>query len=339
MSNISDWFDYKLIRLSNSNGVKVDISDLGATIVNYLVPAGDKEINIVLGYDTPEEYLSGGCYFSAVVGPWANRIAEGRFELNGETIQVHQNEGSNHLHGGKGAIDTQKWVVEASTANSVILSIKVPEGFNGYPANSELAVSYTLTDDNELVIDYKARVDKPMPINLTQHAYFNLTGAEATHLNHEMQIHAEHFLAVDEKLIPCEKRPVAGTSMDFRTAKKLGQDIQADEEQVTLSKGFDHCWCLDFDMNEEPKLAVTVTSPESGMTLETYTNQIGIQLYSGNYIDNEKGRDGQVYQQYDGFCLETQLYPDQVNMNTAEQAILKPGQEYRHTTIYKTKVK
>ena len=197
------------------------------------------------------------------------------------------------------------------------MTLSLPAGTAGFPANTDVTVSYLLNDNNELVIDYQASVDQPMPVNFTQHSYFNLNGDNRSIRDHSMMIYADHFLAINSQLIPQDMQSVTGTVMDFRKGKLIGTDINADNTQIQIAKGYDHCWCLDQDNANELKLAARVSSPTSGLAMEVYTNQTGIQFYSGNFLEGEKGRRGHIYQQYDGFCLETQCHPDQVNRENA----------------------
>ncbi|PMH44610.1 galactose mutarotase [Vibrio sp. 10N.286.49.B3] len=326
------WGEYKLFSLSNKHGTQVDISDLGATIVNFFV--NDKQNtkrNIVLGYDTPQEYLEGQNYFGCVVGPWANRIANGQFELDGKQINLELNEGSNHLHGASASLGCKRWIVKSAAINEVVFEVSSEEDEAGFPSAINFTVSYQLTDSDELIIKYSAKSEKRTPINMTQHTYFNLDGHRDV-LNHQIQVLADSYLHVNELAIPVEQASVTGTPLDLRTLTTIKDNIDSDFNQLNYAGGFDHCWCLPGNGMQK---AANVFDEASGLNLEVYTDQIGIQFYSGNFIDNVQGRDGQLYTKRFGLCLETQCYPDQVNMGNAEDCIFSADKTYEHNVIYK----
>jgi len=331
------WGDTYLYSLKNAQGTQVDISPLGATIVNFFV--NDKQgqqQNIVLGFNQPQGYLDTKAYIGSVVGPWANRIAEGKFPLNGETISLELNEGTNHLHGASIHLDKQYWQVASVTQSAICLTIQTQEGDAGYPANIIFTVTYTLNEDNELSIEYAATTDKAVPINVTQHTYFNLSGCHEKIVDHTVSIDADHYLKIDDKAIPMSKDTVANTAMDLRTTKVIKAGISADEQQIKLVNGYDHCWCLNED---KFALAAQVGCESTGIQLQVFTDQNGIQLYTGNALPGEIGREGKVYDAYYGLCLETQHYPDQVNMpEIAEQCIYSPTRPYTHKTVFKVAV-
>ncbi|MGL6313594.1 aldose epimerase family protein [Vibrio sp. WXL103] len=326
------WGNYRLFSLTNNQGTQVDISDLGATIVNFFVrDKNDQTMNIVLGYSTPSEYIQGKSYLGCVVGPWANRIANGSYLFAGQRYQLEQNEQTNHLHGGVANIGKKCWEVVEQTPQSIVMCVSVVEGEAGYPADIDLHVGYLLTDNNELCIEYKAIPHGPSPINMTQHSYFNLDGSKDI-LGHSIQVSSDCYLEVDNRSIPQRQSSVINTPFDLRQPTVIGDRIIADHHQVTAAQGFDHCWCF-FPAGVD-KFA-TLCSPQSGLSLEVYSDQMGMQLYSGNFLADEAGRDGQIYQQHAGVCLETQCYPDLVNMDSASQSIYDKGQVYNHRVVYK----
>ncbi|MFI3272990.1 aldose epimerase family protein [Vibrio sp.] len=330
------WGEYSLYSLINENGTQVDISDLGAIIVNLFT--NDKQglrQNIVLGYDTPQQYIEGDVYFGCVVGPWANRIANGCYDLNGKTIQLEQNEGKNHLHGASANIGAKRWNVDLAEDNTLTLSVKIRSDEAGYPANITFNVTYQLTDTDELRIEYTATPDAAVPLNMTQHSYFNLNGADNV-LEHIVQINSDRYLHVDSNAIPIEVRSVDNTPLDLRTPVRIGQSIDTAFDQLTLAGGFDHCWCFDGTLPLSTLFkAATVSEETTGLNLEVYTDQIGMQFYTGNFISNEAGHEGRIYTKRAGFCLETQCYPNQINMSNADRCVYQAGEQYRHNVIYK----
>lgn len=336
LSQTNKWGEFNIFSLTNKNSIQVDISDLGASIINFFVNDRDnKKTNIVLGYNTPEEYIDGNVYFGCVIGPWANRIAQGQFTLDDRSIQLEQNEGSNHLHGGSAGIDSKRWTVNSVSERDISLSVELNAGEAGYPADIKFMVKYTLNDNNELVIDYSAIPAGRTPINMTQHTYFNLSGGRDNILDHTIQINAESFLEVDEKVIPVMVKSVVNTPMDLRQPTLIAQDIDSQYQQLVYAGGFDHCWCLD---GEGIREAAVVSDDKTGISLTISTDQIGIQFYSGNFLDSEQGRDGNIYSKRHGLCLETQCYPDQVNMSNAESCIYSAGDYYTHTSVFKISV-
>lgn len=333
---VNNWGSYQLFTLRNENNMQVDISDLGASIVNLFIHDrnGNKK-NIVLGYNTPEEYLAGGFFLGCVIGPWANRIANGQFSLEGKKIQLEQNEGSNHLHGASADIGKKRWSVEFIRNNEIILSTKVNAGESSYPADIDFSVKYKLTDENELKVQYGAIPQGATPINMTQHTYFNLSGGEHDILQHQIQIFSDTFLEVNDDAIPVAESFVTDTPMDLRQPKLIGENIDCTYKQLANAGGYDHCWCL---KGSGMKKAAVVSVANSGISLEVTTDQPGIQFYSGNFLDNEPGRDGIIYSKRFGICLETQCYPNQVNMFNARDCIYQAGEKYTHNAIYKVSV-
>lgn len=340
----SDFDDIALYTLKNKSGVTVKISNYGATVTSIMTP--DREGNmadIVFGYDDVSGYMNAvdKPYFGAIVGRYGNRIANGRFSLDGEVYELATNNGENHLHGGIIGFDKVVWDAEVIGENSLRLVYLAKDGEEGYPGNLTVAVTYTLTDQNELVIAYQAETDKATPVNLTNHSYFNLAGeGSPTILDHELMIQADGFTPVDEGLIPTgEIRKVDGTPFDFRKPKIIGADIRSDNQQLKYGLGYDHNWVL---RNKSGKmaLAATVYEPGSGRYMEVYTDQPGIQFYCGNFLDGRLiGKSGRPYLQRSGLCLETQHFPDSPNRPEFPSTILRPGERYQSRTVYKFSVK
>ncbi len=328
----------KQYTISNSNGVKVSILNYGGTVTDLLVPDKNKELgNIVLGYDSLSGYLqTGNPYFGCLVGRYANRIAQGKFTLDGQTYTLAQNNGGNTLHGGLKGFDKVIWQAEKLGDTSLQLTYTSKDGEEGYPGNLTAKVVYTLTADNALKIDYTATTDKATPVNLTNHCYFNLSaGKDSTILNHEVMLNAAQFTEVNDQLIPTGKLPdVKGMPMDFTSAKQVGKEIAA------VKGGYDHNWVISGSGNGLQQ-AASVYDAASGRYMEVFTTQPGIQFYTGNFLNGTlKGtRNHAKYVKHAGLCLETQHYPDSPNQPSFPTSILKPGETYAHTTIYKFSVK
>ena len=333
-----------LYKLTNVNGTEARITNYGATLVALTVADRDgKPADVILGYDSLPEYIKGKYYFGCIAGRYANRIADGKFRLNGTEHILAQNDAGNHLHGGITGFDKVVWQAQEDVNDDdkrLILSYLSKDGEEGYPGNLSVTVIYTLTDTNELRIDYSAAVDKITVVNLTNHAYFNLAGAGCGNiLNHDLMIHADQFTPTDRRLIPTgDLKSVKGTPMDFTRPRKIGARIDQNYEQLRLAKGYDQNWVL--NKNEGILgLAARVSEPESGRIMEVFTTQPGIQFYSGNFLGNQiNGRAGQKYNHRGGFCLETQHFPDSPNKPDFPSTILKPGSTYEQTTIYKFSV-
>lgn len=325
----------QMFRLSNKEGMSVAFSNYGATILSIQVPNKEGKMeNVVLGYDSAKDLFAGKSYFGCIVGRYANRIAKGKFSIDGQSFSAPQNNGVNSLHGGVNSIDKQVW--DAKLMNDAIsFSIKIKDGENGYPGEMNLTVIYSLREDNSLVIDYAATTDKPTLVNVTNHAYFNLTGDPSkTILDHDMMINASRFTPVDSTLIPTgELKEVAGTAFDFTTAKPIGKDIAANEQQLIYGLGYDHNFVFNANDNKTP--AVVVTEKTSGRKMEVFTTEPGVQFYTGNFLNGkEKGR-GMAYQYRTAFCLETQHFPDSPNQPSFPTTLLKPGETWKSQTIYR----
>jgi aldose 1-epimerase len=329
-----------LYTLTNAKGMTVKITNYGGIVTHLLAPDRNGKIeDIVLGYDSLAGYLKETPYFGALVGRYGNRIAKGKFTLDGKTYTLATNNGPNHLHGGLVGFDKVLWTVADTTAPNVLkLRYLSKDGEEGYPGNLSVEVTYTLTDENVLRIDYRAATDQPTVVNLTNHTYFNLTGnTRRDILDHELAIKAGRFVPVDKTLIPAGPlKPVQNTPFDFTTPHKIGERINADDEQIRFGGGYDHCWV--FDQPATGTQLATVAEayePTSGRTLQVRTTEPAVQFYSGNFLDGTiTGKGGVMYKHRYGFCLETEHYPDSPNRPDFPSVVLRPGQEYRTSTEY-----
>jgi aldose 1-epimerase len=341
--SIGDFDEIKLYTLTNKSGNTVKVTNFGAIVTSIIVPdRAGKKADIALGYNRVEDYINAvnKPYFGAIVGRYGNRIAKGEFSLDGEDYKLAVNNDPNHLHGGVIGFDKVVWdskPVVGSGWTGVELSYLAKDQEEGYPGNVQIKVTYKWSDANELSVDYSATTDKATPINLTQHTYFNLKGeGEGDILDHVLMLNAKHYTPVDETLIPTgEIAAVEGTPFDFTTAKPIGRDIGQEHQQLTFGGGFDHNWVLGND-EEEIVTAATVYEPTTGRTMEIQTSEPGIQFYCGNFLDGRLiGKAGKPYVHRGGFCLETQHYPNSPNQASFPSSILKPGEEYKTTTVFK----
>jgi aldose 1-epimerase len=331
-----------LYTLTNRNGVKVKATNYGGIITEIHVPDKDgKFADVALGFDTFAEYRKGHPFFGANAGRCANRIAKGKFTLDGTEYKLATNNGPNHLHGGSEGFDKKAWKSEpfmAAAGPGIKFQYTSPDKEEGYPGNLSVTMSYTLTDNNELVIEYRATTDKPTVCNLAHHSYFNLAGhSSGDVLGHQVQILAKNYTPTDDTLIPTGKiEPVAGSPFDFTQPKAIGKDIKATGGKPV---GYDQNFVLDKGSTERPELAARVTEPKSGRVLEVLTTEPGIQFYTGNFLDgSNKGKGGAVYNQHNGFCLEAQKFPDSINKpewKEKSNPVLRPGETYKQTTIYR----
>jgi aldose 1-epimerase len=331
--------------LANGSGMEVRFIDYGGAIDSLRVPDRfGQAVDVTPGYDTQQEYESDGRFFGALIGRYANRIARGRFTLDGRETVLPTNDGRNHLHGGPRGFNKVEWRVAPfhhPGKVGAVLCHRSEERDQGYPGTLYARATYTLTDDNALTIDYSAITDAPTPVNLTQHAYFNLAGHDAgTVLDHEVMIRASRFTAVDATLIPTgEIRDVRGSPFDFTTMQRVGSRIHADDDQLMIAGGYDHNFVLDGDDSDEPVLAARVVEPRSGRVLEVFTTEPGVQFYTGNGIHHgPPGKGGHAYAQHAAFALETQHFPDSPNHPEFPSTVLRPGQEYRSRTVYRFSV-
>jgi aldose 1-epimerase len=334
----------ELYTVTNDAGMEMRVTNYGGIIVSLRVPDAEGVLeDVVLGYDSLSGYLRVNPYFGAIIGRYGNRIAGGQFEIDGETFTLERNNGPNHLHGGVRGFDKVLWNAEPfedASGSGVVFSYTSPDGEGGYPGTLEATVTYTLTDDNELIFDYAATTTEPTPVNLTQHSYFNLTGnAGSDILGHVLQINADAFTPVDSTLIPTgEIRSVDGTPFDFREPTAIGARIGQDDEQLRFGLGYDHNFVLNRSetATDSLTLAARVVEPESGRVMEILTSEPGIQFYSGNFLDGTiAGKGGTVYAHRSGFCLETQHYPNSPNEASFPSTILRPGERYETRTVYR----
>jgi aldose 1-epimerase len=337
----ADGVPVDLYTLTNSSGMEVRAVSYGGIILSLRVPDRDGKLgDVVLGYDTLDGYLKASPYFGSIIGRYGNRIARGKFTLDGKEYSLATNNGPNALHGGVKGFDKVVWRAESfkkPEGVGVVFSYMSADGEEGYPGKLEATVTYTLADDNTLGFDYRAVTDKATPVNLTQHSYFNLAGDGAGDiLGHELMLKASRFTPVDSTLIPTgEIRAVAGTPFDFTTPHTIGERIGAQEEQIKFGGGYDHNFVLDREPGDSLQLAARVYEPKSGRVMEVSTTEPGVQFYSGNFLDGSiTGKAGHVYRHRTGFCLETQHHPDSPNKPEFPSTILKPGQEYRSRTVY-----
>lgn len=323
--------------LVNANGLSAGIITYGGTLTSLRVPDRSGVLrDVVLGFDTLAPYLAEHPYFGSLIGRYGNRIAGGRFELNGASYTLACNDGPNHLHGGPVGFHRRIWQAQAGADDrSLELCYLSRDGEEGYPGNLAVTVVYTLTDQDELRIEYTATTDQDTVINLTNHAYFNLAGAGDI-LDHELELAASHFLPIDATLIPLgELRSVQNTPLDFTTATVIGARIAVDDEQIRRAQGYDHTWVLDKAAGTLG-FAARLFDPGSGRVMEVYTTEPGIQFYAGNLLDGSLiGKADQRYGKHSGLCLETQHYPDSPNQPQFPSTVLRPGATYRQTTIYR----
>lgn len=336
-----------LYTLINADGMKVAITNYGATVVSLWVPDRQGRLaDVVQGFDTLEDYIAyNDSYFGNVVGRCGNRIAGGKFTLDGVEYTLATNDHGNHLHGGLQGFDKVVWQsepVQKKNATGVKLTYLSKDGEEGYPGNLEVTVTYYLTSANELSIEYAATTDKATPVNLTNHSYFNLAGqGSGTILGHVLKIDADRFTVVDKGLIPTgELRPVQGTPMDFTQPMAIGARIdQKEDEQIAFGGGYDHNWVLNKKDASLTKV-ISVHEPKSGRLMEVSTTEPGVQFYSGNFLDGKhKGKGGKVYNHRNALCLETQHYPDSPNHPEFPNTIVRPGEKYSSQTVYKFSVK
>jgi aldose 1-epimerase len=330
-----------LYTLTNRKGMEVEITNYGGIVVQLRVP--DRKGNladVVLGYDDLDGYIHDKAYLGALIGRYGNRIAQGKFTLAGKTHTLPRNNGENTLHGGLKGFNQALWratELESKDGPSLQLEYLSKDGEEGFPGNLSVTVIYTLTDENELRIEYSATTDKETVVNLTNHSYFNLAGAgNGDILQHQVTLRADKFTPVSESLIPTgELRSVQGTPMDFRTPMAVGARIGQDDQQLKYGRGYDHNWVLESGGSKTPSLAASVYEPGTGRVLEVWTTEPGVQFYTGNFLDGAKGKGGKVYQRRYALCLETQHFPDSPNQPNFPSTVLKPGQRYHTVTIYK----
>ncbi|TWI67713.1 aldose 1-epimerase [Pseudoduganella lurida] len=328
-----------LYTLRNRTGMVVKVTNWGAIITAIEVPDRDGRLaDVTFGFETPEPYFGDSPYFGALIGRYGNRIAAGRFTLDGRTVQLDTNNGPNHLHGGVTGFDKVIWHAAPFTTDLTVgltLTHTSPDGDQGYPGQLDVTVTYELNDDNELLVIFRATTDQATPVNLTQHAYFNLAGS-GTVLDHEVTIHADRYVPIDATSIPLGPlAPVAGTPFDFRTPRTVGALIDADDEQLRNGQGYDHNFVLNKPAPGALSLAATVREPVSGRGLELYTQEPGVQFYTGNFLDGTLTGKGVQYGRREALCLEPQHFPDSPNRPEYPNTILRPGEVYSTRSLFR----
>ncbi|HEX5169313.1 MAG TPA: aldose epimerase family protein [Cyclobacteriaceae bacterium] len=332
--------DVTLYTLMNSNGLELKVMNYGCVVVSLKVPDKKGTLDdIVLGFDSIDQYVNESPFFGAVVGRYANRIAKGMFTLDGITYRLAVNNGPNHLHGGVKAFDKVLWNVEENKSNegpSLKFRYLSKDGEEGYPGNLEVTVIYSLTNSNEFKVSYKATTDMKTVVNLSQHSYFNFSGnAKRSILDHEIMINADRFVAIDETSIPTgELKAVQGTPFDFRRPWRVGDRIDEDDLQLKNGQGYDHTFVFNEAVIKKQAVAASLYDPVSGRYMEVFTKEPGVQFYSGNFLKGYKGKNGAVYNKRFGLCLETQHFPDSPNQPGFPSIVLSPGQAYETSTAY-----
>lgn len=333
--------EVRIFHLENASGAYAEVMDFGAILVKLCVP--DKEgklTDVVLGYDDLKGYETNGCFFGATVGRNGNRIEGAEFLIHGEKVILSQNENANNLHSGPDAFEKKLWHAEKmdTEKNSVTFSRVSPDGENGFPGEFQVSVTYTFTEENELKITYEGCSDKATVANLTNHSYFNLSGeGSGKVLDQELQLYAEYFtpLKSSQGIPNGEYAQVAGTPMDFTKAKKIGRDIDADYEQLIFTGGYDHNYVTDNYAKGTVRVIANAVSQETGIAMEVKSDCPCVQLYAGNFIEREQGKNGHIYGKRDGFCLETQVEPNAVNEERFHSPVLEKGEVYKSETSYR----
>ena len=326
-----------LYTLSNSRGMKAKVMNYGAILVDLIVPDKDgRAADVVLGYDKLSGYFVNGCFFGAVIGPNANRIANAGFTLDGVEYHLDPNDGVNNLHSHKElGVHKRIWEVQ-ETDNGVTFSVAMPDGDMGFPGNKTLQVTYTVNEENELKLEYRGTSDKNTIINMTNHSYFNLDGHDAGEISeHLVTIHAKYFTEIVPGAIPTGKLlPVEGTPMDFNTPRKIGEEIDKEWDQLEMVGGYDHNWCLDnYDGNV--RLVAAASNPSGSRTMKVFTDLPGVQFYTSNGMAEQTGKGGANYGNRTAYCLETQFYPDTANEPDFPSAVFGPGKDYHSITIFR----
>ena len=333
--------ELRLFKLRNKQGMSANITNFGGRIVSLWVPDKNGEMrDVVLGFDKLEDYLPENHFsdFGAVIGRYANRLNNGQITIAGRMYQLPQNDGANCLHGGPDGWQYRMFNMESVSDNRLVLSLVSEDGDSGFPGTVCARITYMLTDDNALDIEYEAVTDKPTVINMTNHSYFNLNGDASTDiLNHLLTIDADRYTPIGESFIPTgELASADGTPMDFRQAKAIGRDIAADFEQLRIGRGYDHNWVLN-TQGDDSRPCARLESPVTGIAMEVFTTEPGMQVYTGNFLNGSViGKKGIAYQQRSAVCLETQKFPDSPNHRWPESnAFLRPGETYRSRTKYR----
>lgn len=327
--------------LKNAKGAEACVTNWGGRLVSVMVPdKNGKMTDVVLGYDSIQAYINSTGNFGALIGRYGNRIANGKFKLDGTEYTLPQNDKTNCLHGGPEGFDRQIWTANQTSPQSVELTYLSKDGEAGFPGNLNVKVTYTLTDDNAIDIKYEATTDKKTVVNLTNHSYFNLSGVPgSTIMDHQLSINADSYTPVDDNLIPTGIAPVEGTPLDLRQPQTISAHIDDDFDQLTKAGGYDHNWVLN-TKGDIAQVAATVYAPTSGILMEVYTNEPGLQVYCGNMMaEKETGKHGTIYPRRGAICLESQHYPDSPNQADFPSTVLEPGQTYKSQCIYKFSTK
>jgi aldose 1-epimerase len=336
--DLQDGTPVELHTLSHESGSRVSVTNLGAALVSWFAPDRDGHLaDILLGHDTPTAYADGTSYMGAIVGRWANRIAGARFSIDGVEYRVDANQPPNLLHGGFTGFGHKLWRARQE-GDALVLTLESPAGDAGFPGALTVQVTYTFSAAGELTIEYEATTDAPTPLNLTNHAYFNLSGVASNVGDHEIQLSADQFFAVDETMIPTGLKEVAGTPFDFRTPAVLGPRLLSDDEQVARVGGVDHCYLLHTpapvtELPQTRQVACVYHAP-SGRELTVATTERGLQVYTGNELEGEVGKQGVTYSKHGAICLEAGGFPDQINMDDGETVVLRPSERYQQITRY-----
>ena len=335
---VVDGKEVRLYSLTNKQGAEAHFINQGAKLVSLIVPSRSGWTDVVIGHDSLQEYLdSEEAYFGAICGRYANRVAKGSFSLDGESYQLPINNGPNALHGGLKGFNAVIWDAEQTATNRIAFHYVATDGEEGYPGELHVEVVYTLTEEHELTIEYRATTSKPTILNLTNHSYFNLSGdGDASVHDHSLQIDAQEYLPTDETAIPYgAPAAVEGTPMDFREPHLVGERIDTTWDQLVWARGYDHTYILDKPLGKLGR-AARCSSPKTGIVMEVYTDQPGVQLYTGNWMSgNMRGKHGHRYPARAALCLETQHYPDSPNRPEYPSTRLDPGQEFRSTTAFR----
>lgn len=338
--NLTSGEEITLYHLENKSGAYAEVMDYGAILVKLCVPDKDGELtDVVLGYDDIQQYEVNGCFFGAIIGRSGNRIAGARFSLYGQEYQLDKNENDNNLHSGPDGFEKKLWKVAeiSDDKNSVIFNRISPDGENGFPGEFDVSVKYEFTEDNELKIHYQGICDEPTVANMTNHSYFNLNGeGSGTAMDQYLTIHAKYYTPVaDSHSIPTGVYgEVAGTPMDFRTAKQIGQDIEAEFDQLKFTGGYDHNYVTDNYAKGNRRLIATAYSDKTGIAMDVTSDCPCVQFYAANFVENEHGKNGHTYNKRDAFCLETQVEPNAVNVEDFHSPILNAGEQYDSVTAY-----
>lgn len=341
--NLPSGEEAHLYHIENKSGAYIEVSQYGAILVKICVP--DKEgrlTDVVLGYDNLESYFVNGCFFGACIGRSGNRIADSRFMIDGQEVKLTPNEGKNNLHSGPDGFEKKLWKASVEEKqNAVTLSRISPDGENGFPGEFEVSVTYELTEENAVRIVYFGVSNKATVVNMTNHSYFNLSGeGSGTAMDQYLTIHAQEYTPVREDSIPVgENAPVEGTPMDFRTAKQIGRDIGADFEQLRFTGGFDHNYVTDGYNKASIREIASAWSEESGIQMDVLSDCPCVQFYAANFVEDEHGKNGHVYNKREAFCLETQVEPNAVNVENFHSPILEAGERYYSETVYRFSVR